>query len=210
MAPATSGTICSDLRGLGVERGAWPPFDPRDAHLRPTYAGAIGSCLARRPDARRSANPDRSFAALGAAAVALIDPHPLDHGFGPGSPLARFVDGGGKSLLRGAPLSTVTAVHYAEYLCDVPDKQFVCYEVPLLQDGRKVWQRAEQMNRDGFVRAVQGTDHDYIEAVARAYAATGRAGSGEVAVARCHLFDAADFVAFAVADFERLYGRGQA
>ncbi len=188
------------------ERACWPVFDPASAEVRPSYAGAIGAGLVRRVAAVRSGNPDRSLAALGSGAAALVREHPLDHGFGPGSPLARFVERGGKSLLLGAPLSTVTVIHYAEYLCAVPDKQCINYEVPLLRNGKKEWHRVAQMNRDGFVRAVQGAEEDYIETVVRAYLATGRQHNGRVGETSVYLFDARDLVDFAVSFFDRNYG----
>ena len=200
------------VKGNGLtdaEREVWPVFDPSRASLRSSYAGAIGACLVRRPDALRSRNPDRSLAALGGGATALIAEHRLDHGFGPGSPLARFVERGGKSLLLGAPLSTVTVVHYAEYLCEVPDKQYVNYEVPLLRNGNKVWRRVEQMNRDGFIRPVQNFDEDYIAQVVRAYLAAERHRTGRVGEALAYLFDAADLVDFAISFFERNYAGGR-
>ncbi len=197
------------LEGGGLsqtERAAWPAFDPATASVRPGYAGAIGACLVRRPEAKRSANPDRSLAALGDKAKALIAEHPLDHGFGPGTPMARLVEGGGKSLLLGSPLYTVSAVHYAEYLCDVPDKQFVTYEVPLLREGRKVWCPVSQMNRDGFLRAAQGRPVDYIEEVTRGYLETRRHREGQIAEAQAYLFAAADYVDFAVGFLKRNFG----
>ncbi len=189
-----------------AERAAWPAFDPPRASVRDSYAGAVGACLVGRPDAARSANPDRSLAALGRGAAALVAEHRLDHGFGPGSPLERFVERGGKTLLLGAPLSTATVVHLAEYRCAVPDKLTVAYEVPLLRDGDKRWCRVEQMERDGFVPSVRGADEDHIERVVRAYLNATHHQAGRVGEAPACLLDAADLVDFAVADFERHYG----
>lgn len=188
------------------EREAWPEFDPSCASVRPSYAGAIGACLVQRPDACRSANPDRSLAALGSGAKVLIDEHRLDHGFGPGSPLERFVKSGGKSLLLGAPLSTVSVVHYAEYLCNVPNKQFVTYEVPLLNTRQKAWCPVTQMDRDGFVPAARSASEDYVEQVTGAYIESCPHHSGRVGQANAYLFEAADYVDFAVAFLERRFG----
>jgi hypothetical protein len=44
------------------------------------------------PGARRSANPEKSMAAIGARTAWLIEDHPLNHGFGPGSPLEKLRD----------------------------------------------------------------------------------------------------------------------
>ena len=72
-----------------AQRIAWPVFDPATAPVRPSHGGAIGACLAKRPESYRSRNPDRSLLAIGSAMPLLAD-HPFDHGFGPGSPLEKL------------------------------------------------------------------------------------------------------------------------
>jgi len=192
--------------GLGeAERAAWPAFDPETAPVRPTHGGALGACLARRPESRRSRNPDRSLLALGAAAP-LLEDQPYDHGFGPGSPLQALYERGAKTLNLGAPLDTATILHYAEYLVEVPGKDFVTYEVPILENGGKVWRRVTQMNRDAFVPAATGFKPDYLEQVIRAYLETGRQAEGPVGAARAYLFEMSDLVPFAVRDFEERFG----
>ncbi|GAB2900960.1 hypothetical protein GCM10022245_40290 [Streptomyces mayteni] len=62
----------------------------------------------------RSRHPDVSFAALGALATELVADHPWDDPHGPGSPLARLVAHGGRVLLLGAPLDTMTLLHPAQ------------------------------------------------------------------------------------------------
>jgi len=187
------------------ERRAWPAFDPQKADVRPTHGGAVGACLAQRPGAFRSRNPDRSLLGLGAA-VPLLDRQPFDHGFGPGSPLQALYERGAKTLNLGAPLYTTTILHYAEYLAKVPNKQTVHYEVPLLADGRKVWRPTAQMNRDAFVPAAADLEPDYLEQVIRAYLDTGRPAEGRVGSARACLFEMSDLVPFAVRYFEQTYG----
>lgn len=70
--------------------------------------------LLQTPGARRSAHPDASIVAVGPVAGTLTQPHELGQAFGPGSPLERFAEHGGKVLLLGAPLNSVTFLHYAE------------------------------------------------------------------------------------------------
>ena len=53
------------------------------------------------------------MAAVGAQAEWLTRDHPSDYGYGPGSPLAKLVESGGKVLMLGAPLDTITLLHYA-------------------------------------------------------------------------------------------------
>ncbi|MEO1192213.1 MAG: aminoglycoside 3-N-acetyltransferase [Pseudomonadota bacterium] len=187
------------------ERADWPAYDPQTAAVHPGYAGALGSTLVKHQGALRSANPDRSLAAVGSAAP-LIAGQALDHGFGPGSPLQRLYEKGAKTLLLGAPLYTVTVLHYAEYLAAIPGKHFVRYEVPLLRAGKKVWQPVTQMNRDAFIPAVAGLEPDYLEQAIRAYLAVGHHCEGQVGKACCYLFEMADLVPFAIRFFEEAYG----
>ncbi len=188
-----------------AERMAWPVFDPETAPVRPTHGGAIGACLARRPGSYRSRNPDRSLLALGSAAPLLAD-HPLNHGFGPGSPLRKLYERGAKTLILGAPLYTATILHYAEYLAQVPNKRYVRYEVPVLEHGHKAWRQVTQMNRDAFVPGAEGLDPDYLEQVIRAYLGTQMHKEGRVGAAPAYLFEMADLVPFAVRYFEGRYG----
>ena len=187
-----------------ARRRSWPVFDPATAPVRPTHGGAIGVCLAKRPDSYRSRNPDRSLLAIGSAAPLLVD-QPFDHGFGPGSPLQKLYECGGKTVNLGAPLYTATILHYAEYLARVPEKRYVSYEVPVLADGRKVWRRVTQMNRDAFVPGAEGLDPDYLEQVIRAYLATERQREGYVGAAKAYSFEMADLVPFAVRYFEERF-----
>ena len=65
--------------------------------------------------------------------------HPSDYGYGPGSPLAKLVESGGKVLMLGAPLDTITLLHYAENRANLRHKAVVRYSYPVLRDGEKVW-----------------------------------------------------------------------
>jgi aminoglycoside N3'-acetyltransferase len=190
------------------ERAAWPAFDPSAAGVDRAIAGVLGGLLAGHPAAARSANPDLSFAAVGREARALVEGHALDHGFGPGSPLDRLAGVGGKVLLLGAPLGSATIVHHAEYLCDVPGKLTVEYEVPILVDGRKIWRPATQLDSNGFLAVIKARGEDHVAEAVRAYLPLERHRDGRVGRAWCHLFDAADLLAHAVRHLECRYRRG--
>jgi len=146
---------------------------------------------------------------VGARAQELAFPHRLGQGFGPGSPLERFVELGGRVLLLGAPLDAVTVLHYAEAIADIPGKRRVSYEMPLRGvDGRTIWQACEDFDTNGILDcfAIEGQP-DAVETIARAYVALGRHAEGTVAAARCHLFDARDIVSFGVRWLEENFGR---
>ena len=89
---------------------------------------------------RQSERPLRRARARGAAA--LIADQPWHDYYGPGSPLDKLCRWGGRILRLGADPETVTALHYAEYLADLPDKKRVRWDYVLAgADGapRHVW-----------------------------------------------------------------------
>ena len=84
----------------------------------------------------RSHNPGASMVAIGGRAEWLCSGHPLDYGYGPGSPLGKLVEAGGDVLLLGSSLDSVTLLHHAEHLARLPDKRIVRYQVPTAQGDR--------------------------------------------------------------------------
>ncbi|WP_429809102.1 aminoglycoside 3-N-acetyltransferase [Ensifer sp. B1-9] len=188
-------------------RRSWPPFDPETAG---TYRGfgLLNQFLVQAPGARRSAHPDASMVAVGALAETLAQPHELGHALGEGSPVERFVRLGGKVLLLGAPLNSVTALHYAEAVADIPNKRRVTYEMPMAgSDGEIVWKTAADFDSNGILDcfAIEG-EPDAVETIATAYVQLGRHRDGIVGSAPCYLFDARDIVSFGVTYLEQHFG----
>jgi aminoglycoside 3-N-acetyltransferase len=72
-----------------------PPFDPTTSRANRKWS-ILTEYLRTTPGAPRSANPEKSLAAIGAEAAWLIEGHPLNYGFGPGSPLERLCRAGGE------------------------------------------------------------------------------------------------------------------
>ena len=66
--------------------------------------------------------------------------------FGRGSALDRFLALDGKILLLGCDHDTVTFLHYAEHIVDIPDKQVAKYKVPVEEDGKRVWRDMEEFD----------------------------------------------------------------
>jgi aminoglycoside 3-N-acetyltransferase len=163
--------------------------------------GILCEYLRTLPGARRSAHPESSFAAIGARAEWLLEPHPLRHGYGPGSPLARLIEAEGKVLLLGAPLEAVTLLHHAEYTAALPHKRSVRYRAPVLVDGGRHWVELEELDSSRGIVAWPGTD--YFELIVRAFLAAGLARSGRVGHAESHLLDARTLHDFGVAWMER-------
>ena len=185
-------------------RDAIPPFDPATSRsIRDN--GAFPELLRTTPGARRSGSPGASCAALGGRADWFVADHALDYGYGPQSPFGRLVAAGGKTLLLGAPLDTMTLLHHAEHLADIPDKRVLRYEAPILVDGHKVWRWFEEFDTGDPV--VAGLADDYFEEVVEDFLATGQGRRGLVGHAPSVLVDAPAMVAFAVNWLERRFGR---
>jgi len=171
--------------------------------------GRLPEALRRWPGAVRSRHPDASFAALGAAADELTSDHPWDDPHGPGSPLARLVSLGGRVLLLGAPLDTLTLLHHAEALADAPGKRFVDYEQPLLVDGERVWRRFHDIDSEEGAfdySSVVPEGVEPFEAITRDMLAAGLGRRGWVGAAESHLFEAGETVDFAVGWMEEKLG----
>ncbi|HEV2236392.1 MAG TPA: aminoglycoside 3-N-acetyltransferase [Ktedonobacterales bacterium] len=176
----------------------YPPFDPATARAVRDH-GILAEVVRTWPGAQRSLNPEASMVAIGAAARDLTRDHPRDYGYGAGSPLARLVERGGRVLLLGAPLDTITLLHYAEATAHLRHKATVRYRYPTLDNGRRVWIAVEDFNT-GEPHAAYS-----FEQIARDYLAAGRGHAGAVGNAPSHLFDAADLAAFAVAWLEERF-----
>ncbi|WP_332685307.1 aminoglycoside 3-N-acetyltransferase [Bosea sp. (in: a-proteobacteria)] len=172
-----------------------PPFDPLASRaIRDN--GALPEFLRTTPGALRSGNPGASVAAIGAKAGWFTGGHPLDYGYGEGSPLAKLVEAGGKVLMLGAPLDTMTLLHHAEHLARIPGKRLRRYEVPFATPAGIVWRMIEEFETGDPV--VGGLAEDYFASIVGAFLATGQGREGKVGAARCVLVEAAAIVAFAV------------
>jgi len=179
-----------------------PPFDPATSRANREWS-ILTEYLRTWPGAFRSGNPEASCVAVGAKAKWLTENHPLQYGYGPSSPLAKLCEAKGKVLMLGAPLNTITLLHYAENEADVPNKQIVRYKMPILQNGQRVWVDVEEFDTCGNILP---NAEEYFEVIPREYLSSGKGRTGKVGAAQSYLFDAADFVRFAVEWLERKYG----
>jgi aminoglycoside 3-N-acetyltransferase len=173
----------------------WPAYDPSTSRAMHAWS-VLTEYLRTSPGAQRSSHPDHSFAAVGANATDMTQDHPMQYSMGPQSPLAKLCDLGGKVLLLGAPLSSVTLLHHAEHLADIPGKQVVRYRAPILKDGIKTWVDIEEFSTTGCLPWRGSTD--LFEAIVRDYIQEGHGSIGNVGAATSYLFDAASLVAFGV------------
>jgi len=182
-------------------RAECPPFDPATSRAHRQWS-ILTEYLRTRPGACRSGNPSASMAAVGARAQWLTENHPLQYGYGPGSPLARLCEIGGQVLQVGVPLDTVTLLHYSEHMARVRDKRITRYPAPILQNGQPTWVEIEEFDTS---KGIVDWEEDYFSAIVRDYLAAGRGRSGTIGAAESHLFDAADLHRFAVAWMESVF-----
>lgn len=180
-----------------------PPFNPAVSRAHRKWS-ILTEYLRTWPGAYRSSNPEASCAAVGAKAKWLTENHPLQYGYGPGSPLAKLCEAKGKVLLLGAPLDTITLLHYAEHIANVPNKRIVRYKMPILRDGKHTWVDIEEFDTCGNI--LLGAK-EYFELIPREYLSSRKGQSGKVGAAQSYLFDAGNLVRFAVKWLERKYRR---
>jgi aminoglycoside 3-N-acetyltransferase len=188
-----------------------PAYDPRVA-LASRDHGRIPEALRTWPGASHSGHPEAGVAALGPLAEALTASHPYDNAYGAGTPYARLVELGGQVAMLGAPLDTVTLVHHAEAIADVPGKRRVSYGMPVMvgNPGERLWRTFSDIDTgEGALpyERVLG-EEDYIEHIARSALAAGAGRSGPLGEATAHLFDARGLVEHAVGWIERNFPTG--
>ncbi|WP_171164477.1 aminoglycoside 3-N-acetyltransferase [Streptomyces sp. I05A-00742] len=188
-------------------RAECPAYDPLLSEADHNN-GRLPEALRHWPGAVRSRHPDASFVAVGAAAESLVADQPWDHPHGPRSPLARLTEAGGRVLLLGAPLDSITLLHHAEALAEAPGKRFVTYEQPVLVDGVRTWRRFRDIDSEegAFDYTSVVPEGEPFEVIAREMLAAGLGVRGTVGAAECHLFEAPDVVRFGVRWMEEKLG----
>jgi aminoglycoside N3'-acetyltransferase len=157
--------------------------------------GWLAEAFRRRPGTLVSSNPSGRFGARGARAQALLADQPWHDYYGPGSPLDKLCRWQGGILRLGANPDTVTALHFAEYLAELPGKRRVRWDYVVAgADGapRHVWIDCLD-DLDGIA---DWEGDDYFASILKAYLALGRHREGRVGKAHSELIDAADITAF--------------
>jgi aminoglycoside 3-N-acetyltransferase len=172
-----------------------PAFDPYTARSARDN-GALVEMLRTYPGARVNAHVAR-FVVWGERAEYLISRQPWSYAFGRDSVLDRFAEVGGKILLLGADHDTVTFLHYAEHVADIPGKRVARYKVPVEEGGRRVWREMEEFDTSGEGVHANWPPRFFARIVDTYLARTGNAG-GRVGDAECYLFSARGLLDFAL------------
>lgn len=114
----------TDLPGESEEaqqlRARIPWFDAAVSPADTDAVGVFPEIVRRQPEARRSAHPGLSFAALGANAEFVTHNAPFHYPLGSDSPLARLHQLNGVILLIGVGHRANSSLHLSEVWADVP------------------------------------------------------------------------------------------
>ena len=121
-----------------------PAFDPFTARAERDN-GTLVEFLRTSPGSLVNPHVAR-FVVWGKHAAHLISRQPWHYAFGHESALERFLRLDGRILLLGCDHDTVTFLHYAEHVLDIPDKRVAKFKVPVLEDGRRVWREMEEFD----------------------------------------------------------------
>lgn len=176
-----------------------PAFDPEHSRSDIQKMGVLTGYLRNHPGSVRSRHP-LGYAAVGKLAQYVLKDQQWHYREGSGSPLEKLCAIGGKVLLLGAPTETVTLLHFAENLADIPNKRTVRYKMPIIQNGDRVWKDFEEYD---FINGIVSWPEDYFKSIVDEYIEKGNGTQGTVGMAECHLLDANDLNKFGVNWMER-------
>jgi aminoglycoside 3-N-acetyltransferase len=168
-----------------------PPFDALTARSARDN-GALVELLRTFPGSKVNDHVAR-FVVWGRHADHLIAKQPWNYAFGVDSALDRFQQLGGKILLLGCDHDTVTFLHYAEHIADIPNKRIARYKVPVAEmiNGARVrvWRDMEEFDTADAGAHPNWPERFFAQIVDTYLARTNNRG-GLVGNAACHLLDA--------------------
>ncbi len=175
-----------------------PVFDPLTAPADPDV-GVLAEVFRTTPGTVVSDHPEGRFGARGRLAEELMSDVPWDDYYGPGSPLDRFVQHGGRVLRLGADIDTVTLLHWAESLAPITGKRRVRrHRLVIGADGRPEVRVVDTLDDSDGIADYPGVDEDEFGAILRSYLDAGRGVRGRVGGADAELIESGDLVTFAV------------
>lgn len=177
-----------------------PVFDKRIARAAWDH-GILHEAMRTWPGALRSDHPDAGVVAIGAAAEWITADHPFQYGYGPRSPFDKVLQLSGRVLMLGAPLDTITLLHYAEHQAQIPGKRIRRYRRLMPGSNGPEWMEFEEFDTAEPVH--DSLPSDCFERIAVEYFAHGRGSRDSVGAAPSYLFDGPDLVRFGIAWLER-------
>ncbi|MDC9616264.1 aminoglycoside 3-N-acetyltransferase [Xenorhabdus khoisanae] len=121
------------------------PYDPLFSRASRDH-GVFAESVRTARGAVRSQNPSASVVAIGNDSNHFVENHSINYGYDNNSPFARFVACQGKILMIGAPYETMSLLHHAEHLANIPNKHIRKMEIPLFQNGYVEWVKLEEFD----------------------------------------------------------------
>jgi len=121
-----------------------PVFDPLAARSARDN-GTLVEFLRTYPDSRVNRHVAR-FVFWGKQTEHLMSSQPWNYALGSDSPLERFLMIDGKIVLLGSDHDAVTFLHYVGHIADIPGKRIARYQVPVMENGCRVWRAMEEFD----------------------------------------------------------------
>jgi len=171
-----------------------PVFDPLTARSDRDN-GTLVEFLRTYPNSRVNHHVVR-FVFWGKQTEYLISGQPWNYAFGANSALERFLKLEGKIVLLGSDHDAVTFLHYVEHVADIPGKRIARYQVPVMENGQRVWRPMEEFDSSGDGVHANWPDRFFAKIVDSLLVKTGNHG-GRVGDAITHLLNARELLEFA-------------
>jgi aminoglycoside 3-N-acetyltransferase len=186
------GNLTKEQEGEILEK--LPAFDPITARSARDN-GTLVEFLRTYPGSRVNRHVAR-FVVWGKQANYLISDQPWNYAFGLHSPLDRFLGLDGKILLLGSDHDAVTFLHYVEHVAQIPGKRIARFQVPVQEDGRRLWREMEEFDTSGDGVHANWPDRFFAKIVDGYLTETGNQG-GRVGDAMSYVLRARGFLDFA-------------
>ncbi|WP_035914890.1 aminoglycoside 3-N-acetyltransferase [Legionella lansingensis] len=174
-----------------------PAFNSATARASRDY-GILAEFFRSWPGVICSSNPGARIAALGDKASWLVANHPLNYGYGSGSPLAKLYENQGKILILESDLDQVTILHYAEHIAPIKEKRIKRFKVPLIKDGQRVWFDIEEYDTSVGIRQ---WPERFFATIVEKFIEEYRLQAKRIGQAKSYLLDVKSLVDFAVPIF---------
>ena len=169
--------------------------------------GALVELLRTYPGSRVNDHVAR-FVAWGRHSEYLLSKQPWNYAFGRASALDRFLLLDGKILLLGCDHDTVTFLHYAEHIVDIPGKRVSKFRVPVSDRSTRIWRDMEEFDTSDRAHP-NWPDRFFAGLVDTHLAETGNHG-GRVGDAQCFLLGARRLLAFSLPVMQAIAGDARA
>lgn len=172
-----------------------PLFDPLTARSDRDN-GTLVEFLRTYPDSGVNRHVAR-FVFWGKESEHLMSSQPWNYAFGSDSPLDRFLMLDGKIVLLGSDHDAVTFLHYVEHIGDFAGKRIARYQVPVMENGCRVWRPMEEFDTSGDGVHANWPDRFFAKIVASLLTKTNNNGA-RVGKAMTYILSARELLDFAL------------